>query len=44
MYEKLNYHWATTLLALLTLVMAPFPYVFFIYGKGLRRKSKYGSA
>jgi hypothetical protein len=42
-YEKLNYHWATTLLAFLTLVMAPFPYVFFVYGKRLRRKSKYGS-
>ena len=44
MYNKLNYHWATTLLAFLTLVMAPFPYVFFIYGKRLRQKSKYGSA
>ncbi len=43
MYEKLNYHWATTLLALLTLVMAPFPYVFFVYGKRLRAKSRYGS-
>ena len=44
MYEKLGYHWATTLLALLTLVMAPFPYVFFVYGKRLRGKSRYGSA
>ncbi|CAG8234010.1 unnamed protein product [Penicillium salamii] len=25
MYHRLGYHWATTLLALLTLVMAPFP-------------------
>jgi hypothetical protein len=24
-YTKLGYHWATTLLAFLTLVMAPFP-------------------
>jgi hypothetical protein len=24
-YNKLGYHWATTLLAFLTLVMAPFP-------------------
>lgn len=24
-YHRLGYHWATTLLALLTLVMAPFP-------------------
>ena len=44
MYETLGYHWATTLLACLTLVMAPFPYVFFRYGKRLRAKSKYGSA
>lgn len=44
MYEKLGYHWATTLLALLTLMMAPFPYVFFAYGKRLRGKSRYGSA
>jgi hypothetical protein len=44
MYEKLGYHWATTLLAILTLVMAPFPYVFFIYGKRLRKRSKFGTA
>ena len=44
MYEKLNFHWATTLLAFLTLALAPFPYVFWIYGKRLRQKSKYGSA
>jgi multidrug resistance protein len=43
MYNTLNFHWATTLLAFLTLVMAPFPYLFFIYGKRLRRNSKFGS-
>jgi multidrug resistance protein len=43
MYETLGYHWATTLLACLTLAMAPFPYVFFKYGKKLRSKSKFTS-
>ncbi|EHY59877.1 hypothetical protein HRR83_009313 [Exophiala dermatitidis] len=41
MYKTLNYHWATTLLAFLCLAMAPFPYLFFIYGKRLRQKSRF---
>lgn len=41
MYKKLNFHWATTLLACLCLVMTPFPYLFFIYGKRLRQKSRF---
>jgi len=41
MYHKLGYEWATALLAFLTLVMAPFPYIFFRYGKAIRRKSKF---
>lgn len=41
MYTTLGYHWASTLLALLTLVMAPFPILFYIYGKRLRAKSKF---
>lgn len=44
LYHKLGYHWATTLLACLTLLMAPFPYIFFRYGKRIRQRSKYGSA
>lgn len=43
MYNTLNIHWATTLLACLTLVMAPFPYVFYVYGKKLRAKSRFNS-
>ena len=43
MYEKLGYHWATTLLAVLTLLCAPFPYLFFVYGKKLRGRSRFGS-
>jgi len=41
MYNTLGFHWATTLLALLTLVMAPFPYIFYVYGKRLRAKSRF---
>ncbi|RMD41239.1 hypothetical protein DV735_g3914, partial [Chaetothyriales sp. CBS 134920] len=43
MYMALNFHWATSLLAFLTLAMAPFPCLFFIYGKRLRARSKFGS-
>jgi hypothetical protein len=43
MYEKLGYQWATALLAFLTLAMLPFPYLFFIYGKRLRSRSKFAT-
>ncbi|KAJ5934526.1 hypothetical protein N7466_004073 [Penicillium verhagenii] len=43
MYNKLGYHWATSLLAFLTLLMLPFPYVFFQYGSRLRKKSKFAT-
>lgn len=43
MYRKLNFHWATTLLAFLCLAMAPFPYIFFIYGKRLRARSRFST-
>lgn len=41
MYEKLGFQWASSLLAFLTLAMAPFPYLFFKHGKTLRSKSKF---
>ncbi|KAK0629174.1 major facilitator superfamily domain-containing protein [Bombardia bombarda] len=44
MYEKLGYQWASALLAFLTLAMLPFPYLFFIYGKQIRAKSRFASA
>lgn len=44
MYDTLNYHWASTLLAFLTLVMMPFPYIFFRYGKRIRAKSRYAKS
>ncbi|PVH81274.1 multidrug resistance protein [Cadophora sp. DSE1049] len=44
MYDKLGFQWASTLLALLTVVMMPFPYLFFRYGKILRAKSRFASS
>ncbi|CAN9323280.1 unnamed protein product [Alternaria alternata] len=44
MYNNLGYQWATTLLAFLALAMAPFPILFFRYGKRLRGGSRYASA
>jgi MFS family permease len=44
MYNKLGFHWASSLLAILTLAMAPFPYIFFIYGRRLRQKSRFSAA
>ncbi|KAK3349399.1 major facilitator superfamily domain-containing protein [Lasiosphaeria hispida] len=41
MYEGLGYQWATGLLAFLTLVMMPFPYIFFVYGKRIRARSRF---
>ncbi|KAB5566872.1 major facilitator superfamily domain-containing protein [Coniochaeta sp. 2T2.1] len=43
MYERLGYQWATALLGFLTLAMLPFPYLFFIYGKKIRSRSKYAT-
>ncbi|KAF2849553.1 MFS general substrate transporter [Plenodomus tracheiphilus IPT5] len=44
MYNNLGYPWATTLLAGLALAMAPFPILFFRYGKRLRGSSRFASA
>jgi hypothetical protein len=41
MYNNLGYQWATFLLAMLTLLMAPFPYIFFRHGKQIRSRSRY---
>ena len=43
MYEKLGFQWATTLLAGLTVLMLPFPYIFFRYGKKIRGTSRFAS-
>ncbi|KAL2002631.1 hypothetical protein VTN02DRAFT_6339 [Thermoascus thermophilus] len=44
MYNRLGYHWASSLLAFLTVLMAPFPYIFFKYGKRIRKKSRFASS
>ena len=44
MYKTLGFHWASSLLAFLTVAMAPFPYVFFVYGRRLRKKSRFSPA
>jgi hypothetical protein len=44
MYEKLGYQWATTLLALLTVAMLPFPFLFFKYGKRIRARSRFATS
>ncbi|KAG6001298.1 hypothetical protein E4U21_004512 [Claviceps maximensis] len=44
MYEKLGYPWASSLLAFLTVVMLPFPYMFFRYGKQIRKSSRYAKS
>ncbi|OBT66962.1 hypothetical protein VE03_04212 [Pseudogymnoascus sp. 23342-1-I1] len=44
MYNKLGYQWATSVLAFLTVVMMPFPYLFFKYGKQIREKSRFAKS
>lgn len=43
LYNKLGYQWASTLLAFLSVLMAPFPVLFFLYGKKLRGKSRFAA-
>ncbi|KAK6537141.1 hypothetical protein TWF694_011339 [Orbilia ellipsospora] len=44
MYNTLGNQYATLILALLTVVLAPFPFLFFKYGEKLRRKSRYAKS
>ncbi|EQB46179.1 Efflux pump atB [Colletotrichum gloeosporioides] len=41
MYTELGYQWATSLLGFLTVAMLPFPYIFFKYGKQIRKRSRF---
>ncbi len=41
MYNKLGYQWASTLLAGLMIIMMPFPYLFYRYGKQIRSRSRF---
>ncbi|KAF3157260.1 hypothetical protein TWF788_005474 [Orbilia oligospora] len=44
MYQTLGAQYATLILALLTVVMAPFPFLFFKYGEQLRKHSRYAKS
>ncbi|PYI12663.1 MFS general substrate transporter [Aspergillus sclerotiicarbonarius CBS 121057] len=41
MFEGLGVGWATTLLAFVTLLLAPIPWIFWVYGPRIRKASKY---
>lgn len=43
LYDRLGYQWASTLLAFLTVLMAPFPVLFFVYGKRIRGNSRFAT-
>ncbi|KAI5294192.1 hypothetical protein KEM52_004516 [Ascosphaera acerosa] len=43
MYTNLGFNWASSLLAFLTLVMLPFPYIFYRYGARIRKTSRYAA-
>ncbi|TFY76172.1 hypothetical protein EWM64_g7840 [Hericium alpestre] len=44
MYHNLGNEWAGTLLAFLSLAIAPIPYLFYFYGRGIRARSARASA
>jgi membrane-bound ClpP family serine protease len=41
MFKQLGVGWATSLLAVLMLLMAPIPWAFWIYGERIRKRSRY---
>lgn len=40
-YENMGTHWTLTIMACLSLIMAPIPYVLYFYGHRIRQMSKY---
>ncbi|KAL6251814.1 hypothetical protein RBB50_002024 [Rhinocladiella similis] len=43
MYDNLGIHWASTIPAFLAAACAPFPFIFYKYGKSIRMKCKYAA-
>lgn len=43
MYNRLGIHWASMIPAFLALACAPFPYIFYCYGPGIRKRCKYAT-
>ncbi|SCU85788.1 LADA_0D09670g1_1 [Lachancea dasiensis] len=41
MYNRLGYEWATSLMAFIALACCAIPYVFYIFGARIRKRSKY---
>lgn len=41
MYKRLGIDWATSLLAFITVLLMPIPWVLFKYGKAIRARSQY---
>ncbi|EPX71793.1 membrane transporter [Schizosaccharomyces octosporus yFS286] len=41
MYNNLNYHWATSLLAFIGCALVPIPFLFFFFGKRIRQRSSH---
>lgn len=41
MYHRLGYEWATTLMAFISLACCIIPYMFYIFGARIRKKSRY---
>ncbi|CUS22254.1 LAQU0S05e01178g1_1 [Lachancea quebecensis] len=41
MYRRLNYEWASTLMAFISLACCAIPYLFYFYGARIRQRSKY---
>ena len=43
MYQNLGIHWASSIPAFLALMCAPFPFLFYKYGKEIRLKCKFAA-
>jgi len=41
MYENLGTHWTLTVLAAISLVITPVPYVLYVWGDKVRARSQY---
>ncbi|KAJ5937489.1 hypothetical protein N7454_003831 [Penicillium verhagenii] len=43
MYESLGLHWAASVPAFMALACVPIPYMFFVYGARIRKRSHYAA-
>ncbi|KAH6957941.1 major facilitator superfamily domain-containing protein [Ilyonectria sp. MPI-CAGE-AT-0026] len=43
LYQGIGFQWATSVLAFLALAMSPFPYIFYVFGKRLRKNSRFSA-